>query len=1141
MIYKDLLLSSGGGIMSSIEKAEQQRDTATLLIGLGGTGVHCLRTLKAQVYERLKADNEGSAVKEYEHIRFLGVDTDKAPMGIRGEDHEKSEVCPSVNANKLFPLTEQEGFYIGQKGADTVLENPVALNQRKDLNWFNRDIPSSASNGAGAGAYRQMGRFLLMDRSDEFMRRIEEELRQARTNLSNDSRAYVHVFTGIGGGTGSGCFLDAFYMIKKALAEAHINAEVFGYIFMPDVNLSIVSDNTTRMSIKSNGYAAMQELDYCMRLEENGGAFTQTYKDGTVINWNKAPMNMCHLVSATNAAGASIANAYNYAMRVVSEYVMDFLTHTDDNQFDLHSQRCNYDNALEKMNQKKQNGFNLNTCILGAASASVPFREINTYLASELFSKFSDIGNQNPGQADVDQLAREVFGRGMDNLYDSLLQEIITDAGSIQMYPGKMRDCIAEENGNLTDYYSKQYSKFCGIVEKNGEHMASDRTEGSVMNRLQKALSRIICDLDRGPVFAQKLLEDADHSLQTVVAGLIEENGSRKSQELYNYSGQADSYRSRYESAMKAWGGRQTKGRFKKYNEANMVHDESRCRIFVYEKLDETLEIIKKAISKKNEQYYTVLKTITLDLVETFRLNREALRDNDVVLHSDAFSEPMMTICELRDSLEAEIEKISFTSAFSKLMNKFLTKEDEWRTGRNARFKIARLVNDFFVEEVFSDFANRTMDNFLQEKIKTDDPGTLAKEIVSQYIDPIIEKSNPLFALNSTLAGTSTVEIHKYLSHPAAFASVNSAVAERTGNGDKDWKDKTSALTDRIYAMQIQIGVPFSAYHFTKQYEKEYYASTSAGCHLYEGNPLDKSRRPIPGVTVDMELNDWRELPSILPQSLDNTEVYPDTPKVVVTRLEEGRELFEKAYALGLVKDNGYIYALDEDDMKVKNAVRSYVSGLANDAPVDLNQLNGMLPLYQTDKSLPVDGDSNERERILKDYFVSSPVCSKLVKKSVERIEKMIEVCRNEVIHGNDLDDYAKALFTGVITMDGFNIYYQNENEFGFSDPITLSDMKPEYPFKEIPLYQGFITFQSFDRDMKGKIRKETTDRLGKGCDEEKNAHSVLKGALSKSKFGAYAAILRGKAEEQAIRDFLTDTKIKYQGHCGLYGLPELD
>ena len=54
--YSRLLLSTGGGIISTGQQADQAQNTASILIGLGGTGVHCIRTIKTQVYDRLKAD-----------------------------------------------------------------------------------------------------------------------------------------------------------------------------------------------------------------------------------------------------------------------------------------------------------------------------------------------------------------------------------------------------------------------------------------------------------------------------------------------------------------------------------------------------------------------------------------------------------------------------------------------------------------------------------------------------------------------------------------------------------------------------------------------------------------------------------------------------------------------------------------------------------------------------------------------------------------------------------------------------------------------------------------------------------------------------------------------------------------------------
>lgn len=81
-VYSKLLLSAGGGIISTQQQADQAQNTASILIGLGGTGIDCLRTIKTQVHSRLKADDPEAVIATYSHIRFLGVDTAEKSKGI---------------------------------------------------------------------------------------------------------------------------------------------------------------------------------------------------------------------------------------------------------------------------------------------------------------------------------------------------------------------------------------------------------------------------------------------------------------------------------------------------------------------------------------------------------------------------------------------------------------------------------------------------------------------------------------------------------------------------------------------------------------------------------------------------------------------------------------------------------------------------------------------------------------------------------------------------------------------------------------------------------------------------------------------------------------------------------------------------
>ena len=80
-VIKKLLLSTGGGIISPKQQAEQVENTASIFIGLGGTGIDAIRTIKTEVYLRLKPDNTDAVVPTYKHIRFLGIDTTEKTKG----------------------------------------------------------------------------------------------------------------------------------------------------------------------------------------------------------------------------------------------------------------------------------------------------------------------------------------------------------------------------------------------------------------------------------------------------------------------------------------------------------------------------------------------------------------------------------------------------------------------------------------------------------------------------------------------------------------------------------------------------------------------------------------------------------------------------------------------------------------------------------------------------------------------------------------------------------------------------------------------------------------------------------------------------------------------------------------------------
>ena len=116
--YSKLLLSTGGGIISTQQQAEQVQNTASILIGLGGTGIDCIKTIKAAVRERLKPDDPDAVVAEYSHIQFLGVDTDKKSFK---KKEGKSLEGTHVTARDLKELAVTEIFDISNAAIGAAL------------------------------------------------------------------------------------------------------------------------------------------------------------------------------------------------------------------------------------------------------------------------------------------------------------------------------------------------------------------------------------------------------------------------------------------------------------------------------------------------------------------------------------------------------------------------------------------------------------------------------------------------------------------------------------------------------------------------------------------------------------------------------------------------------------------------------------------------------------------------------------------------------------------------------------------------------------------------------------------------------------------------------------------------------------
>ena len=1144
-VYSKLLLSAGGGIISLQQQADQERNSASVLIGLGGTGVDCLRTIKTQVYARLKPDDPEAIIPQYQHIRFLGVDADRKSRGVTGSVEEE-------RADALRVLDDTEFFSIANSHVKRDLSNKLALKDREELNWLcHEEIQAGDLTIAGAGGIRQVGRYMLMDKSNLFLSRLEQEINAAKSGLVDPS-VNIHIFSGLSGGTGAGTFLDVCYMVRS-VAKRLGNITIFGYFFLPDVNLArIPFENTkVRAYIPRNGYASMQELDYCMQLQYNGGHFTQTYQGHHKIEWSEPPVDLCHLVCATNANGDVVENAYDYAMSVTTEYVMDFLTQSEGKSFGLTSQLSNFRSCVGIADGEKHYGTNVSYCVIGASCASMPLREVNTYVASELFERFAQIGSNLPTKGDVEALAVSAFASsqqmGVSQIYDSLFYELNEGVEpSYSRYPDDWKFVHDYGNKELVNHYTNQTASKLNSVEVNAKSMQDPDNKNSLIGRLRQSLADIIRDIGRGPQCAHRMLSASEsHNLLNVIDGLIEDNQSRWDQEAYQ-----DDLRMRdYESARRDFDQGSSRGlfaekknqeRFDTMERSLMYLEQHKLDVACYRRMDEVLRALRDQVEEVDANYYLRLARVTDTLIETFRENRESLGNERIATTNDAFAIPLMTIAELRGPMNAEIEKLNVPGLLDGFMKLLLDNETEWL--QEDENKICKLVTKFFVEVAFSDFAGRSITRFLSDKYGTDNDEALTNRIYEDWMVTLTQKARPLFYFNGTIWREDQTSQLAFLSVPATSAPIQHA-AEKMRNTESKWEVKRSALTDRIYVMSSAAALPLSAYNYCDEYERGYFSvSSTSGTHYYEG-------KPIPGLRFD----DWRKLPPLTPQALVNLDKVPDPVRVIV---QEARDLFEEAMGEGLIGDDWVIRRPAAESLDALRAAADRCTEMAErlnkpdgipEAKELLSALSeaGQLELGATDAGFHKDGYAERAEiqrRILEDHFVYAPSHRMLVREILDEIASARDYARTaeQELQGRidavgagsrDILEFCDALFTGALSFEGRKVVYPR-SDHGIDKSIVLAQRSDEFPYANIPVYQGYLSFKNLDAQDRAAIKDEVNRRYNDDSPEIIETGSALKEDLAKNRISAWVQLAAHYTESAEIIEFIEKMCDQFKTFC---------
>lgn len=912
--YSNLLLSKGGGIIFPQQQGEQVKNTATILIGLGGTGLDCLSSIKAAVRERLRPDDPETAVKEYSHIQFLGVDSDQEALRKSGLEMEER-------------LDISGPMYSGMAG------NPALLKMRPELQWMDENLWQDYSHlepGNGSGGVRQIGRLLMMESSAAFMEILEKKIIAAKAGFINP-RVNVHIFSGLSGGTGSGCFLDVCYMVREVLCEDGLIA---GYFFLPEVNEGKIpmGFGAARQNLRMNGYAALQELDYAMEIGYNGGAFQQEYQNRKVISWDMPPVHMCHLIGRSAEGEVWF---YESSIGAVTEYILELCTEKGQWDNGLEAKLVCSSRTISNIGQSNMQGSSLNYWCLNAFSLYVPFREMNTYLASKLFGMFEDIRSKEPTQEDVRRFAEKV---GLGD-YDLLCRELSQGAGNDYVpFPGTWQDVREYGDHDLVTHYINQTYNKMHILERNAENILAEKNPHSLIGRVRKALVPYIKSLEYGPIYAYRMLEESRvDNLFWIIDALREKNAYFWHMEKYQ-----DGYEE-YEMARDAFSRSSIVGKRRRYEEYVYrfeILEKHKLALFRYEQVDRVLRTLRSQMQKAAAEYYYILARVIGNLLVTAEENRRFL---DVgIRNTNDFGKPLITLEEVEPKLDQFLESINPAAMMEILMEDFLNHESLWiQENENT---IGKGVNQFF-RNTASLWAEKSFFGYLEEKYQTSHPDVLGQGLYEDYLKRFMESyPKPLFDFDrcrwDKSRSAKTVRVVLPKGNNAAAGA-----AEKRGRDNPFYEWIRGDFTDRVYVTKTICGFPLSCHKKIEEYEELYYSSPiPPGLHSYVGNEKGF-------------FSDWNRLPPLTPES--GIE-YGKIPQRLKAYLEEANGLYDKARELGLLREDEVLCLDEEQKLKPSGCVLPHG--------------------YQ--------GDEMTIERVRRDFFVRFPAIWEGLKKDIELLEK---------------------------------------------------------------------------------------------------------------------------------------------------------
>jgi serine/threonine protein kinase len=241
-----------------------------VIVGIGQVGIDVLREFRRQIAERF------GSFDRLPHLRLIALDTDpetlqKATASSSGSPLMAGEAMP-------MRLNRASHYLKPRRNGRSLIEG-----------WFDPQLLYRIPRNPQTLAMRCLGRLAFFDHYRTFAAKLNEELEACATaaalsqsdrNTSlglRNNRPRVYVVAGLGGGTGSGMFIDVAYAARHKLRKlGYADPEVIGMLLTPTAERT-----APKTQAVANAFAALKELNHYSLTET---CFTAIHddRDGTI-------------------------------------------------------------------------------------------------------------------------------------------------------------------------------------------------------------------------------------------------------------------------------------------------------------------------------------------------------------------------------------------------------------------------------------------------------------------------------------------------------------------------------------------------------------------------------------------------------------------------------------------------------------------------------------------------------------------------------------------------------------------------------------------------------------------------------------------------------------------------------------------